>query len=165
MVIAMASMNCYTSCEDECKKTEMDAKTVDIYAWGTIVFLNNNQEDVTEQYVGTRFRISYNKQYCRGKTGQDLGFDYLSLANGSMEKDGIGSYSVTMQNELDFINFITAYIDPNGEEKWLNATVALKKQWDPGQVRLEIKYTVHVRDDGGFIDLDIDTDFNFLDPI
>ena len=165
MVIAMAYLNCYTSCEDECKKTEMDAKTVDIYAWGTIVFLNNNQEDVTEQYVGTRFRISYNKEYCSGKIGQDLGFDYLSLANGSMEKDGIGSYSVTMQNELDYIHFDIAYIYPNGEEEWLNATEADKKQWDPGQVRLEVKFTVYVKVDGSFTDLDIKTDLNFLDPI
>lgn len=167
LIIVIASLNCFTSCEeDECDFSKMDtAMTVDVYAWGDVKFINQNNEDVTASFAGTHFSIQYYKHYCDGKTSDIFGFDYYSLASGVLDKDGVGSYSFTMNNTEDKIYFDVYYHSEDSFGASLLETLATYHEWNQGQVRFEILITVNVGSDNTINPENIQVSYNFLDPV
>ena len=165
IVVFIASLNCYTSCEEECEKTKIDGMTVDVYAWGTVEFRDQNMFDLPPiEFAGTKFRITYIKEYCNDNRSDELGFDYLSLSDGTLDKVGIGNYSFTMQNELDIIHFQAYYIDDNGENHLLDFNSVGHYDWKDGQVRAKTHIYAYVYEDGSIDYKNSSASFEFLPP-
>ena len=129
----------FTSCEHECPVKDFETPVdVEIYAYGQFSVTDIDGTNHVNNFIGTKFKVVFLKKYCSGKYSKSFDYQYSSLTDGFLDKTGIGTFSFTMQNVGDEIEFYVYTIDPEGKEYKIGESIASNGNWESGKIRLNL---------------------------
>lgn len=153
LIMSMALLVVVYSCteeEDKCEDTKLDKTIeVDYYSWGSAIFFNPQGDNITANFEGTQFIVEFYKKYCNGKESTHFEYSFHTLADGTLQKDGLGNISFTMNNQQDQI-WMSAYAVIPGTE--LKVLIDGDKSvghyfWQSGVIKAEINMIFQVDED------------------